>query len=85
MSDVDPPPPSGLTPRKRLPIEEPLNIGMRFGPVLLYGSLALALAIVAAYGALVGHYPLMSGYVIAPAIGALWFGLRLFMTLNTRK
>lgn len=46
-----------------------------------YAVLTIALIGVAVYmGRVVGH-PLMSPYVISPAVGALWFGLRLFMTL----
>jgi hypothetical protein len=34
---------------------------------------------------LIEQRPLMSGWVAAPAIGALWFGLRLFMILGSRR
>ncbi len=86
MTDSPTPPPNyGIKPRKRLDVEQPIGSGIRFGPVLLYGSLVIALAAAAIYGAAFAHYPLTSGYVAAPAIGALWFTVRLFMILNSRK
>jgi hypothetical protein len=87
VTNVDPPPspPYGIKPRKRLDIEQPIGAGIRFGPVLLYGLLVIALAGAAIYGAAIAHYPLTSGYVAAPAIGALWFTVRVFMMLNSRK
>jgi hypothetical protein len=45
----------------------------------------MALAGLAFYMAMVRHMDPTSGYVAAPLIGAVWFGLRLFMSLNSRK
>jgi hypothetical protein len=81
--------PSGPLHRKtRLPFEQragTLQAGpARRGSIILYGLLVVALVGVAVYmRVLVGH-PLDSPYVAAPAVGALWFGLRLFMSLAPR-
>jgi hypothetical protein len=88
MTDVDPPPPppSDLPRTKtRLPFEpNPFGSTVQRGAIFLYGVITAALAAVAVYMfARVGH-PLFSGYVLAPAIGAIWFGLRLFMMLAKR-
>jgi len=53
--------------------------------LVLYGVLTLGLIAVTAYTAAVLRHPLTSGYVAAPAIGALWFGLRLFMIWGSRR
>jgi hypothetical protein len=75
---VDPPP--NLPPRKKLAVEQPLSgNALNTGRLLIYGAVALVLAVFAAYNALVQLMPLTSPYVIAPAIGAVWFALRLFM------
>lgn len=58
---------------------------MRQGMVFVYAALAVGLAGLAVYMGLVAGRPLVSGYVAAPAIGALWFGLRLFMMLGARR
>ena len=55
------------------------------GAVAIYALAAIILAGVAVYMAAVEQRPLMSGWVAAPAIGAVWFGLRLFMILGSRK
>jgi hypothetical protein len=63
----------------RLPFDPaPFRGAGQTGAMLLYGVLAALCAGIAAYMAYQGR-PLMSGYVAAPAIGALWFALRLFM------
>jgi hypothetical protein len=54
------------------------------GAVFFYAVLAIGLAVLAVYMALVVGHALTSAYVAAPAIGALWFGLRLFMMLAKR-
>lgn len=73
-------PPTNLPPRRKLAVEQPLGgkaaVG---GRVLIYLAVTLVLAGLAGYNALVQHLPLTSPYVAAPAIGALWFALRLFM------
>jgi hypothetical protein len=73
-------PPPNLPPRKKLAVEQPLRMDRAVGGrLLIYGALAVVLAGVGAYNALIQHMPLTSPYVIAPAIGAIWFALRLFM------
>jgi hypothetical protein len=54
------------------------------GAIFLYAVLALGLAALAVYMTVVVGHALTSAYVAAPAIGALWFGLRLFMMLGKR-
>lgn len=74
-------------PRKARTTLEPISLGgtLRQGMVFVYAALAVGLAGLAVYmGAIEGH-PLVGGYVAAPAIGALWFGLRWFMILGSRK
>jgi hypothetical protein len=46
---------------------------------LLYAIITVVLVAFAAYQAVIQLMPLTSPYVIAPAIGAIWFALRLFM------
>lgn len=80
------PPPDPLRPRARLPFEpNAFGGGVRSVGVVIYALLALGLGGLALYNGLVSGLPLTSGYVAAPAIGALWFGLRLFMIVNSRK
>lgn len=58
--------------------------GLKRASLAIYTVLVVVLIGVAVYmGAIVGH-PLTSPYVVAPVVGALWFGLRLFMTLAPR-
>lgn len=58
---------------------------MRGGALFLYAMVTLGLAALAVYMGVIAGHPLTSGYVAAPVIGALWFGLRLFMILGSRK
>ena len=75
---VEPPP--NLPPRKKLAIEQPIGgSAANSGRLLIYGAVTLVLAGLAAYMALVQQHEFSSPYVIAPAIGAVWFALRLFM------
>jgi hypothetical protein len=80
-------PPSNEPPGKRRRVEfEPMALpfaGGR-GKPLLFASVVLGCAAVAAYMYFVQHMPLMDMRVVAPAVGALWFGLRLFMTLTPK-
>ena len=80
-------PPPVIPPRKKLSFEEgrPMGNVVQQGALLVYGLLAVGLGGLAFYMAMVNHMPLASGYVAAPAIGAVWFALRLFMMLNSRK
>ncbi len=73
--------------KARLPFEPRMSgrAGQRPVVLLLYGLLALGLAGLALYMALIERLPLTSGYVAAPLIGALWFGLRLFMIIGSRR
>ena len=80
------PPGEGLPRRRsRLPFEEkPFGGAAKQGALLIYAVLTLGLIAVALYMALVVGHPLTSGYVAGPGIGALWFGLRLFMIWGSR-
>lgn len=84
MSEPRLPPPLPRT-KTRLPFEPaPFARAARNGAPVVYGVLVVVCLGVAAYMKLVMHMPLMSGYVIAPAIGSLWFALRLFMSWAAR-
>jgi hypothetical protein len=63
---------------------EPISLGgvARTGARWIYVFAAISCAGVAAYMFGVEHRSMTSGYVVAPAIGALWFGLRAFMMLG---
>jgi hypothetical protein len=73
--------------RRKLDIEQPMAVGnfARQGAMAIYALAAIILAGVAVYMAVVEQRPVLSGWVAAPAIGAVWFGLRLFMILGSRK
>jgi hypothetical protein len=90
MSEQPPPTPPAPLPRikGRLPFEPvraPFAGGLKSGAVFLYAALALGLVCVALYMNLVLRHPLISAHVMAPAVGAAWFGLRLFMTLTPKE
>ena len=70
----------------RLPFDAPKVSGasMKQSALLVYGVLVLGLIGVAAYMAVVQGMPLTSPWVAAPAIGSLWFVLRLFMIWGSR-
>ncbi|MEQ1617727.1 MAG: hypothetical protein ABL883_05230 [Terricaulis sp.] len=82
MSEEAPP----SAPRKR-PHFEPIGFGstLRSGGLILYGALVAAMAGIAGYNYAVQGQPAASVYVAGPTIGALWFGLRLFMIMGSRK
>ncbi len=84
MSEDRPP---HLPPRRRLDIEQPIGVGgmARRGSLVIYGLVTVALIAVTLYMALIENRPLLSGWVAAPAIGAVWFGLRMFMLLGSRR
>lgn len=86
MTNDEAPPPI-IPPRKKLSFEQqrPAGDARRQGALLVYGLLTVALVGLAFYMAVVRHMEPTSGYVAAPLIGAVWFGLRLFMSLNSRK
>jgi hypothetical protein len=58
---------------------------MRSWTVAVYGLLAVGMAGFGFYMNAVEHHALASPYVAGPAIGALWFALRVFMILGSRK
>ena len=82
------PPPYGALPRVkgRLPFEPPRapSAAMKQSALIVYGLLVAGLIGVALYMALVERLPLTSPWVAAPAIGSLWFVLRLFMVWGSR-
>jgi hypothetical protein len=84
MSEDQPPP----EPKRRVSYE-PIRFGaggrLRGAGAMIYGGLAAFMAALGVYMAAVEGHPLASPYVAGPAIGALWFGLRLFMMLSSRK
>lgn len=88
MSDAPPPERKPLPGTKaRMPFEMPKAPGassLKQGALLVYGVLVVALLGAAAYMALVENMPLTSPWVAAPAIGSLWFMLRLFMVWGSR-
>ncbi|MBC7770800.1 MAG: hypothetical protein H7124_18610 [Phycisphaerales bacterium] len=81
MSEAGPP---------RTPAERPRFETIRMGGVVkrsalvIYALLAVGLAGLAVYMVTIGQRDMTSMYVAAPAIGALWFGLRVFMMLGPR-
>jgi hypothetical protein len=90
VSEPTPPPEPPPKPLPRVKGRLPFDTNAFGRPVqqsavFIYGVLAAGLAGVAVYMALVVGHPLTSGYVAAPAIGALWFGLRLFMMLGSKR
>ena len=74
-----------MRPRTRLPFQQrtlrPGGASLRGASLAVYAVLVVGLAGLALYNLTVAGLPMMSGYVIAPAVGAVWFALRLFMTL----
>jgi hypothetical protein len=84
VSDERPP---NMPSRRKLDVEQPIKVGglAKNGAVVMYALVAVALIGIAIYMAVVEQRPLMTGWVAAPAIGAVWFGLRLFMILGSRK
>lgn len=78
MSDADSPP--NLPPRKKLAVERQLGGGaLNSGKLMIYALITLVLVGLAAYNALIQQMDWMSPYVVAPAVGGVWFALRLFM------
>jgi hypothetical protein len=78
--------PPQLPRRRRLDVEQPIGIGgvAQRGALVIYALATVALVGVAFYMALIEQRPLMSGWVAGPAIGALWFGLRVFMIWGSK-
>lgn len=82
MSENLPPREPGARPRY-----EPIRMGgvVKQSALVLYALLAIGLAGLAVYMATVGQRDIMSMYVAAPAIGAVWFALRVLMMLGPRR
>lgn len=72
--------PPNLTPRKKLAVERQLGgSALNSSKLMIYALITVILAGLAAYNALIQAMDWTSPYVIAPAVGAVWFALRLFM------
>jgi hypothetical protein len=87
VTDTGPPPPRKPLPtvKSRLPFDpNPFGRTVQRGTIYIYAVIVAVLIGIAVYMRTVVGHPLFSGYVLAPAIGALWFGLRLFMLLGKR-
>ncbi len=86
MSEEEPPRRPLPRLKGRLPFAAPdaSRASMRQGALIVYGVLVIGLIGVALYMALVRDMPLASPWVAAPAIGSLWFMLRLFMVWGSR-
>ena len=85
MTNANPPPNDPLSKRRRVefePMAMPFTGGQ--GKTLMFASVVLGCAALAAYMYFVQHMPLLDPRVVAPAVGALWFGVRLFMTLTPK-
>ena len=85
MSEPSPPPSDPLRVKARMPYE-PMAMpftGAR-GKTLLFVAIVAACAGTGAYMFFVEHMAWSDMRVIGPGVGALWFGLRLFMTLTPR-
>ena len=83
MSEERPPAlPRVKTRQPFAPIQSPLTNNA--GKLFLLALLMSACAAASAYMALVQHMPWTDMRVVGPAIGAGWFGLRIFMNLTPR-
>ena len=83
----DTPPTNPLEKRRRVeyaPMAMPFTGGGQQGKTLLFVVIVFVCAGASAYMYFVQHMPLTDMRVIGPAMGALWFVLRLFMTLTPR-
>lgn len=78
--------PSGLPRVKtRLPFEQVQSpLTGQTGKLFMLAVLMAACAAAAAYMLLVERMPWTDMRVVGPAIGALWFGLRIFMNLTPK-
>ncbi len=86
MSEDTPPPnPLDEPAPRRVRTDADAFYGGGKGKTLLFVSIVVACGGAAAYMFFVQNMPWTDMRVIAPAIGALWFGLRLFMTLTPRN
>jgi hypothetical protein len=78
--------PAPPTPPRRTRFQ-PIRLGgtLRSSALLVYGIIVGAMVGLATYMHVFDGQELTSPYVVGPAIGAVWFALRLFMMLNSRK
>ena len=89
MSTDPTPPAEPPRVKARLPFEKPaMSLGGGGGvqkvAVVVYAALVVALVGLTIYMGAVQRLPLTSAYVVAPAIGAAWFALRLFMMMTPK-
>ncbi|MFT3726679.1 MAG: hypothetical protein QM759_02515 [Terricaulis sp.] len=85
MTHTNPPPPQSPYPKRRIAYEPmPMPFSGGRGKSLMFASVVVGCAGLAVYMYFVQHMPAMDPRVIAPAVGALWFGVRLFMTLTPK-
>lgn len=84
MSAEPPPEPELPRVKSRLPFEAAPKPNLRASSLAVYGVLTVGMIALALYTAFVLRLPPTSGYVAGPAIGALWFGLRLFMIWGSK-
>ncbi len=78
------PPPMYQRRASRSPLTPIRPLGGKGGKVFVFAVVAALCGAGAAYMALVQRMPLTDMRVVAPAIGALWFGLRVFMGLTPK-
>ena len=83
MAGPTPPPVYQRRP-SRSPLEPIKPLSGKGGKLFLFAVLAVLCGAASAYMALVQRMPLMDMRVVAPAIGALWFGLRVFISLTPK-
>ncbi len=85
MTEGDPP---SWRAKTRLPFEkERLSVqgGLKGVSLVLYALLAIVCIGAALYMGLVVRHPVFSAYVMAPAIGAVWFVARLVMMVSPKR
>lgn len=78
------PPPMYQRRASRSPLTPIRPLGGKGGKVFVFAVLAVLCGAGSAYMALVQRMPLTDMRVVAPAIGALWFGLRVFISLTPK-
>jgi hypothetical protein len=86
VSDLNPAPSKSLITNRRRVAFAPLPMPFAGGQAkpLLFASVVLGCVGLAGYMYFVQHMPWTDMRVVAPAVGALWFGVRLFMTLTPK-
>ena len=83
MNQPNPPPIYQRRP-SRSPMAPLRPLSGKSGGLFLSTVLAFLCGAAAAYMALVQHMPITDMRVVAPAIGAVWFALRVLMTLTPK-